>query len=165
MSKPSHLLATELHNQDLMSSGKKHIFGVIYLVLALFVLANSGFTLVLYQCTMCDLTDTAPCCTPSEQCGSECRPDAEANRAGDATLGQGTMTCMVMTAIGGVPADPANVEKNSRTEQISRPDLAPALSDGIMIPVPSSTTSSLLPLSPLSPPQVAKYVLNETFRI
>jgi hypothetical protein len=148
-----------------MSPGKKHIFGPIYLVLALFVLANSGFTLVLYQCTMCDQADTAPCCISSDQCGSECLPEADANLAGDALLGQGAMTCMVMTAIGGVPTDPATVEKYSRTAQISRPDSASPVSDGMMIPVIPSTTSSAHSLPRSSPPQVEKYVLNETFRI
>jgi hypothetical protein len=132
------------------------------LFLVLFFLANSGFTVVLYHCTMGDLD----CCSKSDEeiscaCSTMNLPQSSSRPAvtsGDA--------CHSMTIAGGLKTDPTVVEKESAARVI-KVDLVPAFTPNSQLstaslPVQSSSSTAI---PNILPPAVETYVLNSTLLI
>jgi hypothetical protein len=152
----------------------KHICGSTRLFLVLFFLANSGFTVVLYRCTMtqCAMTDSVSgmaccakvgmdCCTAGS-CEGVAAPQVAVADA--VTMDQ---PCETATVVGGYQTDPTVVEKQFDGRQIFTVDLLPtsAFEGGIgpRADLPAFHFTSTA--SNVSPPSVETYVLNASFLI
>ncbi len=150
-----------------MSFTSRHILTLGRLLLVVFILANSGFTLVLYECKMSDAPPQMACCgepipASSDACGDMGSPKpATANPAAIST------PCMVMTIAGGLQTDPKFVEKASIDRQVTKIDFMPveasAPSNGPKPNGPFCLISTAV--SRVSPPSVEKYVLTASFLI
>jgi hypothetical protein len=140
----------------------QHIPTIGRLFVLLFSLANSGFTIVLYHCTMEDMD----CCSRSEEttsCACSMMDPPQSSSGPSVTSGD---TCHSMTIAGGLKTDPTVVEKKSAARVIKMdlvasfpPNLAPSTVSP-QFQFHSSTASVNV-----SPPAVEKYVLNSTFLI
>jgi hypothetical protein len=87
-----------------------HIFTLVLLVL--FVLANSGFTLVLYHCTMAENNPGMQCCaTEGNAPGTGCG-DVNSPASGNTLSLYGDGPCRVMSVAGGLRVDPTVLEKH-----------------------------------------------------
>lgn len=139
-----------------------HIPSLSSLVLALFVIANSGFTVVLYHCTICDQTAAASCCADQSVCGPEGCPMADTPRPSGAALDGSSMPCLVMVVAGGVQTAPTIVEKETRSTQNRFLQLLPVvMAPSAADPCPHTPFSSLAHARmDDSPPSVEKYILN-----
>ncbi len=136
-----------------MIFNNKHIKILGRIVVSLFFLASSGFTVILNTCVM----DTPECCdtTCRESLPSPMGPSV-----------QGQLGCHANTVAGGLNSIPALVEKgskpqNNRLEILSETALHCAKRA-------QSGTSSWFTVSfshNISPPSVEKYVLNASFLI
>ena len=140
----------------------RHIPAIGRLFVLLFFVANSGFTVVLYHCTM----EEKDCCTTSNEhlsCDFGTMDLPQTPGVPSVTTGD---NCHSMTIAGGVKTDPKVVEKESVTRVI-KVDLAAtftpvfALSTVPSLQQPFSSTAS----QNASSPSVETYVLNSTFLI
>ena len=138
-------LAHELRQATEMRFINRHM--VLARVFAvLFFLANSGFTVILYQCNMSGRTTTSPCCA---------MPDLrETGATRSATPFAGTLVrpagsaCTTLHLAGGLQLHPSTLE-NARAAKVLKADVPVACeSSAIAFPLHSSTLhSSLLPES------------------
>jgi hypothetical protein len=140
----------------------RHIVTVGRLFVLLFFLANSGFTVVFYHCTM----EEMDCCgSKDEEMSGACSmmdpPQASSGPA--VTSGD---NCHSIIVAGGLKTDPTVLEKES-VARVIKVDLVPAFT-------PDFTLSTVFPqVQPLfsnasqnvSSPAVETYVLNSTFLI
>lgn len=145
----------------------KHILALGRLSLIVFALANTGFTFVLYECTMSGAADVTACCddlrtTIAGNCPEMGSPDPT-----EATLAANYPSCMVTTVVGGLQTDPKFVEKVSFTPQLTKIGFVPVtlsvLSNGPYLDRPFCLHSSVD--TNISPPSVQKYVLTGAFLI
>ena len=150
----------------------KHMSALGHLFLLLFFLANSGFTVVLYHCTMahCAMTDELSgkaCCTGKDECTTEsCEDEAgpQGPVAHPVTVDQ---RCMTATIAGGNLTEPTIVEKALNSQQILKADQLPTAIFGTAIgsrlnPPAFHLASSA---SNVFTSSVETYVLNATFLI
>jgi hypothetical protein len=145
----------------------KHILTFGRLLLVFFFLANSGFTVVLYHCTMAD-----------EMCGMSCCDGKNDSQAGACEDMDGPQTpathpvtvdqpCQTVTVLGGYQVDPTVVAKAFDGRQIIKIDLLPnfvyqtAIGDRVDLPAFHLVSAA----SNVSTPSVETYVLNATFLI
>ena len=145
-------------------------FGRSFLIL--YLLANSGFTVVVYRCTMphCetagDISGTA-CCTGMADCTSASCPELVGSQSpvvGAVTVCQ---PCIIATIAGGSFTDPTIVEEEFNGQQILKADLlGNAWYETTKNSLLDLTISySLLSSSRVSTSSVETYVLNATFLI
>jgi hypothetical protein len=140
----------------------QHILTIGRLFVLLFFLANSGFTVVLYHCTM----EEMECCTTSDgQMSGACSmmdppqtPSGPAVTSGD--------NCQSMIIAGGLKTDPTLLEKES-VGRVIKLDLVPAFTPDFAFSTvfPQVQPFSLTASQNVSPPAVETYVLNSTFLI
>jgi hypothetical protein len=136
------------------------------LFLLLFVLANSGFTLVLYQCAMSAASEDMACCeTSGKEMDDSCQMSTGHQPAQSATVTSND-ACHSVVVAGGLQETPSFVEKvalSSIDKTILTVAVAPLLS------VPSLVTHSFSLHTSVetnvSPRAVDTYVLNSTFLI
>lgn len=144
-----------------MHSLSRHILVLGRLLLVLFILANTGFTFVLYECMMCGTTEDMARCGDSHPAAANTCPDMDSPRPMGTHPVVHNPSCMVTTVVGGLQTDPKFVEKVSITPQLTKIDFVPvtlsALSNGPHVDRPFCLLSSVD--SNISPPSVEKYVL------
>jgi len=150
----------------------KHILGFGRFFLALFFLANSGFTIVLYHCTMtqCAMTDAISgmaCCVGMNCCNAGSFDDAAGPQATVAHAVTLKQLCQTTTVVGGFHAEPTVVEKQFNGRQIMDVDLLPTsvfeTAIGPRLDLRAFHLASAA--SNVSPPSVETYVLNASFLI
>jgi hypothetical protein len=150
----------------------EHILGLGRHFLVLFFLANSGFTVVLYHCTMtqCTMTDEMSgmaCCSGKNGCTAGSCEDMAGSQAIVAHTSAVDQPCRTATVIGGYQTEPTVVEKEFNGQQILKADLLPAslyetaIGSRLDLPVfhPASSASNV------STSSVETYVLNASFLI
>lgn len=150
----------------------KHILPFGRLFLSLFFLTNSGFTVVMYHCTMtgCSMTDDKTgmmCCSESTECADEsCDLDAGMQTAATHVVAV-DQQCMTSIIVGGNIVDPTVVEKPFSGEQILKSDLLSTAVSELPIGPRVDLPAFLLTSSAVntSTPSVETYVLNSTFLI
>jgi len=140
----------------------RHILTIGRLFVLLFFLANSGFTVVLYHCTMGEMD----CCAGSddEMSGACSMMDPPQTSSGPSiTAG---INCQSVIIAGGLKTDPTVVEKES-APRLLKVDLtaAFALDRSLSTDTSQFQSFSLTAVRDVSPPTVETYVLNSTFLI
>ncbi len=140
----------------------KHILPLGRVLALLFFVANAGFTVVQFHCTMQDMG----CCAPlkqemSDACGMMDQPQASSGPS--VSSGE---KCHFWVVAGGLKTDPTVVEKSSAQRGISF-ELAYDIVAAYSIPAVDSysQTHSFMTSSSVSPPAVEKYVLASSFLI
>jgi hypothetical protein len=140
----------------------RHILTIGRLFVLLFFLANSGFTVVLYHCTM----EEMDCCTTSDDQMSGACSMMDPPQASSGPLVTGSDDCHSVIIAGGLRIDPTVVEKES-VARANKVDLVAAFAPDLAIsPVsfkfqpPLSTASQNA-----SPSAVETYILNSSFLI
>ncbi len=150
-----------------MHSINRHIlvFGRLFLVL--FFLANTGFSFILYRCTMSGAADEMACCEDPHPTGAGDCLETDSPQSTDATLVAHNSSCMVMNVVGGLQTDPKFVDKVSLARQLTKIDCAPATVSALSYGTHVDRPFCLLPAvdSNDSPPPVEKYVLTGAFLI
>ena len=140
----------------------RHILTIGRLFVLLFFVANSGFTVVLYHCTM----EKMDCCSASnDQMSDACgMMDPPQTSSGPSVTANDLCHCVIVA--GGVKTDPTVVEKES-VVRVIKVDLAFAFTPNFALSVVSSLYQpfSLTASRIASAPAVDTYVLNSTFLI
>lgn len=138
----------------------RNILTIGRLFVLLFFLANSGFTVILYHCTMTDEMCDMSCCAETCQDMEEgCGPATDAIGVGQ--------PCQTTTVVGGYQTEPTVLEKEYTGRQIIKYDLLlpsvfeTAIADRVDLPAFHIVSAA----SNVSPPSVETYVLNATFLI
>ena len=140
----------------------RHILTLGRLFVLLFFVANSGFTVVLYHCTM----EEMDCCTtPNEQMSDACSMMDPPQASSGPVLTAGD-NCHSVIVAGGLKTDPTVVEKES-VSRVIKIDLVAGFVPYLEVSNVSSQAPSFSTAAPqnTSPPAVETYVLNSTFLI
>ena len=129
----------------------------------LFILANSGFTAVLRQCTM---KSDAPmeCCSIPEKSDAASRDAVQKNGNSPSIVSQ--FSCHTTSLVGGIASTSALLQKESAKQNVKGNELCAQLQQ-------NTTSTSTFDHSmnhahfaaTLSPPSVEKCVLNSSFLI
>ena len=145
-----------------MKLRERHILFIGRILVLLFFLANSGFTVIFHRCTMEDVS----CCGGSDDnrsgnCGMMDLPQAF---GGPSVTAGGN--CISVIIAGGLKADPTVVEKEF-TAGLAKADLVVASTQdfGSSTISPQFQLLSSTATRDVSPPSVAKYVFNSSFLI
>jgi hypothetical protein len=150
----------------------KHMSAFGRLFLLLFFLANSGYTVVLYHCTVtqCAMKDGMSgkaCCTGKDDCTTESCEALAAPQGPVAPSVTVDQKCMTATIAGGNLHEPAIVEVKFNGQQILKADLLPTAIFGTAIgsrlDLPAFHLASSA--SNVFTSSVETYVLNATFLI
>jgi hypothetical protein len=145
----------------------KNILGFSRLFLMLFFLANAGFTVVLYHCTMTEEMCGMSCCVGINDCAAGTCQDMDRSQTPETKFVKVDRPCQTATVVGGVQNEPKVVEKQFNSRQIISIDLLPssvfeaAIGPRVDLPVFHFTSTA----SNFSPPSVETYVLNASFLI
>jgi hypothetical protein len=145
----------------------KNILGFSRLFLMLFFLANSGFTVVLYHCTMTEEMCGMSCCKGISDCSAGACQDMGGSQTPETKSERVDQPCRTATVVGGVQTEPTVVEKQFNGRQIISVDLLPtsvfetAIGPCVDLPAFHFTSTA----SNVSPPSVDTYVLNASFLI
>jgi hypothetical protein len=140
----------------------RHLLTIGRLFVLLFLLANSGFTVVLYRCTMGEID----CCGTSEDDMScACSTMDPPHTSSEPSIAAG-INCQSVIVAGGLKTDPTVVEKESAA-RLLKVDLVVAFAPNF---ASSTITSQFHPfflpsVRDVSPPTVGTYILNSTFLI
>jgi len=136
------------------------------LFLALFFVANSGFTVAQRYCTMAHERHGEACADDNDGCSAAtCNGEGVPQSATAAAITD-NMSCHVVNVDGGLPSDPTIVEKESSARHISAPLLlAPVPDLGVNIQVDSSLHLFSPAFANVPLHSVETYVLNSTFLI
>ena len=142
-----------------MRSFSGHSISFARLMVLLFVLANSGFTMVMYTCSMGCCGD-GRICAPAGSGGRSSVPHSPIAIAG------ARLSCMSMTIAGGFHTDPTVVEKKFSARPLHGGVVLAALSDQqpVIHSLPSSTLKAFAGRW-VVPSSVEKCALNSTFLI
>ncbi len=134
--------------------------------MVLFFLANSGFTVAWYACTMkSDMTSRSCCKTESKDGPTSC-PMSDKGNNGAATRINGNVPCLKTIVAGGLQ-DVSSVIQKELTSQVAKGDLV-VLHAPTAVVSPGYAQSLLAEYSSASyvlPARVETYVLNSTFLI
>lgn len=129
----------------------------------LFILANSGFTAVLRQCTM---KSEAPmeCCSGSKE-SDEATCDGTQNQAGLRVI-ESQFSCHTTTLVGGIASTSALLQKESARQSTMGNELcAQHQQHTTSTSAVDHSTNPAYFAATLSPPSVEKCVLNSSFLI
>ena len=136
---------------------------LLFLILTIFVLTNSGFTAIIRQCTMTSPKDMT-CCDSS---GDQNQTTANEGRTqSESTLSLTQTDCHISILVGGLTFAPALLEKNNPV--LTSKAIACIVSHEEQGPLCTfDVTSALVPNSAatIAPPPVEKCVLNSSFLI
>jgi len=142
-----------------MAIVSKHNIFICRIFLALFILANSGFTAVVRQCTM-KSSHAMECCAKDAGHGTS------KNRSGEVAIVGNPADCHFSSLAGGLANLSAVVEKESRTHSAGTSSPAPLFLRSIFSDAPSRSSLQSLPIhSHFSPFFGEKCILNSTFLI
>ena len=146
----------------------RHILVLGRLFLVIFIVATSGFSVVMTYCTM---SDGGACPMASgndddQDWSGTCADHTSQQGATHAALSN-NYACMLTTVAGGLQTDPTTIEKVSHRQELTKlvvlPAAVPLQMSSLILDRPFSHYSSAGPN--VSPPSVEKYVLNATFLI
>jgi hypothetical protein len=139
-----------------------HILSVGRFFVLLFLLANSGFTVVLYHCTM----EGMNCCaTAEEQTSRSCSIMDPPEAAKGPALSSGD-SCLTVSIAGGLTTDPTVVQKEPIARSPRMDFLAPFhLTFAFSSVSPQYHLLAQTASLSVSPPAVEQYVLNSSFLI
>lgn len=145
-----------------MQSLHRQILLIGRLFVLLFFLANSGFTVVLYHCTM----EKMDCCTTSDEQMSDACSTMDPPQAPIGPAVTAGSNCHTMIVAGGLKTDPTVVEKES-VARVIKADLVAGFAPNLAV---SSVSFQTQPFSSTasqnaSPPAVEMYILNSIFLI
>ena len=127
-----------------------------------FFLASSGFTVVLYHCTMGDMSS----CAYSDTCMPTEREAPEHQRPANMLVTPVENLCHTVSIAGGLHTDPSIVEKESSAKHIKVEFVLAPLSDCVCTSLFDHLPQLLgINTSNVSPPSVETYVLNSSFLI
>jgi hypothetical protein len=129
----------------------------------LFILANSGFTAVLRQCTM---KSDAPmeCCSIPEKSDAASRDAVQKNATSPSIVSQ--FGCHTTTLVGGIASTSALLQKESAGQNAKASEFCAQLQQNTIItPTLDHSTNPAQLASNFSPPSVEKCVLNSSFLI
>jgi hypothetical protein len=151
---------------------KKHKQAFNRIVLVLFAVANSGFSVVLYHCSMtrCPMAEESSrmaCCAGNDQCSCGMCDELRVPPPPGGDVLKMVAECRTATLAGGVLAEPTIVEKVFSQRHIVRSDLSLLVARETAFS-PRIKLTSFQPDSPSSSvptSSVEKYVLNSTFLI
>ena len=144
----------------------RHILAIGRLFLALFFVANSGFTVVQRYCTMAQENHGITCADDNDGCSAATCSDEGVPQPATAPAITDNMSCHVVSIGGGLPSDPTIVEKESSARHISAPLLLAPVSDlGVIIQVDRSLHLFSPAFANVPLHSVETYVLNSTFLI
>jgi hypothetical protein len=144
----------------------RHILVIGRLLLALFFMANSGFTVVQRYCTMAQENHGVTCADDNDGCSDATCNDDGVPQPATAPAITDNLSCHALSIGGGLPSDPTIVEKESSARHINAPLLlAPVPDLGINIQVDSSLHHLLPAFAHVPLHSVETYVLNSTFLI
>jgi hypothetical protein len=147
-----------------MRSIGKHIPAAGRVLLLLFLMANSGFTMVLYHCTMC--ADPAPGCCERLPSSVPLPGDTDSGGPDGSAVARYEEPCMVVTIAGGLLSEPSIVGKAFPLRSGDTVDLLPvAAAEPLDRHDSADRTLSLRVHPDGSPFSVEKCVLNSVFRI
>ncbi|MBI5473565.1 MAG: hypothetical protein HY961_14595 [Ignavibacteriae bacterium] len=126
----------------------------------LFLLASSGFTMIVHICTM----EAAECCDTSGASDHHGCPNEPQSEPITGVSFKNLDDCHINAIVGGLAAIQTLLEKNDKTQNVA---VLAVLASSFVSPEPVNTTSwfSYSFTESVSPPSVEKYVLNETFLI
>ena len=146
-----------------MNFFSRHSIIVGRLLILLFVLANSGFTVVIRQCMM-GLSHPMECCANSTASAHD--PSMPLRAQTTATIAHSDMDCFKTTVVGGLSNTSALVEKESSIHLLKVDKGITAIpAPNITIPVHNFSSRSIASFGTISPPSTEKCVLNSTFLI
>lgn len=144
----------------------RHILVIGRLLLALFFVANSGFTVVQRYCTMAHEKHGEACANDNDGCSAATCNDERVPQSATAPSITDNMSCHVVSVGGGLPSDPTIVEKESSARHVSAPLLLAPVPDLIVYSQDDSSPHHLPAASAnVLPHSVETYVLNATFLI
>ncbi len=103
-------MIVESVSQAAMILFAKHIVLATWLLVILFIMANSGFTTVIRQCTM-ETADPMDCCAGSSEGNG--MPISGPRAQGEATVAGVLPDCSISTIVGGLANAPALLEKEN----------------------------------------------------
>lgn len=153
-----------------MQSLNRHILVLGRLFLAIFIVANSGFSVALTYCAMSD-TDACSMATANsddQNMSGTCDDHASPSQANREVAFSQNDPCMLTTVAGGLQTDPTTVEKQSAARNVLE-KLADLAFDAPVLVSNQLNGQNFSLFSPsttnVSPPSVEKYVLNATFLI
>jgi hypothetical protein len=160
------LLARMLSISTVMQFLNRHILAIGRLFLALFFVANSGFTIVQRYCTMAHENHGEACTDDNDGCSAATCNDEGVPPPATAPAITENMSCHVVSIGGGLPSDTTNVEKESSARHISAPLLLAPIPDlGVIIHVDRSLHHLSPAFANVPLHSVETYVLNSTFLI
>jgi hypothetical protein len=146
-----------------MKRFSQHIIVLGRLLAVMFVLANSGFTTVLRQCTM---KSDAPmeCCSIPEKSDAASRDAIQKNATSPSTVSQ--FGCHTTTLVGGIASTSALLQKESAKQNAKANEFCAQHQQNTTSTsdVDHSTNPAHFAAT-LSPPSVEKCVLNSSFLI
>ncbi len=145
----------------------RHSPGFGRFFLALFLLANSGFTVVLYHCAITDEMCGTSCCKGTDCCTASSCEVKSGQQAPVAPAFSLYHPCQTAAVAGGYQTGPTVLEKQFNGERIIKSDLLPASVFQTVIGNPANPAAfrTVSVASNVSPSSVETYVLNSTFLI
>ena len=144
-----------------------HILPFGRLLLVLYFLGNSGFTAVLYHCTMTEEMCGMSCCNGTNDCSAGICEDVDEPQPPVTDLMTVDQPCQTATVVGGYHTEPTVVEKQFNARRIINIDLlaTSVFEDAIDYRVDLPAFHLVSAASNISPPSVEAYVLNASFLI
>ncbi len=156
-------MIVEAVSQGTMIHFDKHIVRATRLLITLFIVANSGFTTVIRQCTM-EPAHSMECCAASGEYDSS--PQKGSYPRGETTVIGVAPQCHLSTVVGGLANVPALLEKEHPARSASVVSSTPLFCNPIFFVTNSKQSAQFFNLLPVfSPRSVEKCVLNSTFLI
>jgi hypothetical protein len=156
-------MIVEAVSQATMILSAKHIVLTTRLLVALFIVANSGFTTVIRQCTM-EPAHPMDCCAASGERHNT--PIGGPRPQGEATVAGVLPDCSISTVVGGLANAPALLDKEN-TVHSSKIITSIPLSElpAFFNTITKRSFHSSDPSLTFSPHSTEKCVLNSTFLI
>jgi hypothetical protein len=149
-----------------MQAFDRHILVIGRLFVALFIVANSGFTVVQRYCTMAIEKHGVACADDNDGSSASTCNDEGIPRSATAPAITDNTSCHVVSVGGGLPGDPTIFEKESSARNISVPLLHAPVSDLIVCIQDDSSPHHFPAVSThVLTHSVETYVLNSTFLI
>ncbi len=136
--------------------------------LALFVIANSGFTVVLERCTMAENTDSMQCCCGMDpgMCSDACG-DTEGSVMKHGPVVEDSLPCRVVAVAGGLQDQPIILEQESTARHLVKSN---PVSAHFVSPAPDGMGHTEYVrlssgFSAVSPPSVGTYLFHSNLRL
>lgn len=140
----------------------RHILTIGRLFVLLFFVANSGFTIALYHCTMGGMSG---CVDPDKHVPVNCGAAPDQQPSG-ASVTSASLPCHVVKVAGGFHTDPSVMDREQGAKHIKVEQVLAPISDCVSISLVDHQSHLLNKCTSIIPqPSVETYVLNSTFLI